>query len=177
MSPSPPYLHQTGANASANAGDSGSGVASQSCGPVDTSSAGDHTVTCTATDNAGNTSSETIHYTVKYKLLGFFPPASHSNWRLWRTVPVKVALADVNEVRITDAEAAALATAGRVTFSARGAQAPAPQAMKYDAAEDQLLMTWKLADQGTGPVTITVTVTYSGTTTTTTISESITITA
>jgi hypothetical protein len=52
------------ATASANATDSGSGIASSSCGDVDTSALGTFTVTCKATDNAGNTASDTATYSV-----------------------------------------------------------------------------------------------------------------
>ena len=43
-----------------------SGVASQSCGPVVTSTVGTFTVTCTATDVAGNTSTATATYNVVF---------------------------------------------------------------------------------------------------------------
>jgi hypothetical protein len=51
-------------SASANATDAGSGIASASCGPVDTSVYGDFTVTCTATDLAGNSASASASYSV-----------------------------------------------------------------------------------------------------------------
>jgi hypothetical protein len=52
------------ATASPNATDVGSGVATQSCGPVDTSAAGIHSVECEATDAAGNRATATATYTV-----------------------------------------------------------------------------------------------------------------
>jgi hypothetical protein len=52
------------ATAAANATDLLSGVASQSCDAVSTSSPGEHSVSCTATDGAGNTTSATASYTV-----------------------------------------------------------------------------------------------------------------
>ncbi|MEZ4860228.1 MAG: hypothetical protein R3C14_02925 [Caldilineaceae bacterium] len=42
-----------------------SGIATESCGALDTSTAGVKSVTCTATDNAGNTASATVNYTVE----------------------------------------------------------------------------------------------------------------
>jgi YVTN family beta-propeller protein len=177
FSPSTIYLGQTGVTASPNASDATSGVASSSCGSVDTSTAGDHTVTCTATDNAGNTASATVHYTVQYKVLGFMSPAPQSKWKAGQTVPIKIALTDVNGTPISDAEAQALASACRVTFSATGAQNLTAQCMKYDTTKQQFVYTWKLASSPTGADTITVTVTYPNTTTTTTITQSITITS
>jgi hypothetical protein len=175
LSPSPLYLHTTGATASPGASDDTSGVALQSCGAVDTGSAGDHTVLCTATDGAGNGNSATFHYTVEYKILGFFSPAPSSKWKTGQTVPIKIALADVNGVRISDPEAAGLLSpACSVTFSASGAQTLNPVCMKYDSANHQFIYTWKLGNQ-TGPETITATVTYAGTNTTTTTSLPITL--
>jgi hypothetical protein len=172
------YLNQTGVTASPNATDATSGVApSSSCGAIDTSSAGDHTVTCTATDNAGNTNTATVHYTVQYKVLGFSSPASGSSRKVGKAVPVNIAVGDVNGVQIPDAVAAGLASACEVNFSASGAQTLAPQCMKYNAPSHQFVFTWKLAKTGTGSETITVTVSYPGTSTTTTNSEPITITS
>ena len=65
VSPNPVVLNAT-ATASANASDAMSGVASQSCGPVVTSTVGTFTVTCTATDVAGNTSTATATYNVVF---------------------------------------------------------------------------------------------------------------
>ena len=50
--------------AAPNASDATSGVAAQSCATPDTSSAGAHTVTCSATDAAGNQATQTLGYTV-----------------------------------------------------------------------------------------------------------------
>jgi hypothetical protein len=177
VSPTTISLNQTGVTASANASDATSEVASSSCGAIDSSTAGDHTLTCKATDNAGNTDSKTVHYTVQYQILGFFPPVPGSKWKVGQTVPIKIALADVNGTRISDTAAAGLASACRVKFSATAAQNLASQCMKYDAGNHQFIYTWKLANTGTGTDTIKVTVSYPSTTTTTTKSESIMITS
>lgn len=63
VSPAKILLFASG-TASANAADALSGLASATCGPLDTSTAGTKTVTCTATDKAGNTASATATYTV-----------------------------------------------------------------------------------------------------------------
>jgi hypothetical protein len=131
-------------------------------------------VTCTATDNAGNTNSATIGYAVQYRLVGFFPPAPGSKWKRGQTVPIKVALADANGVRISDAEAAALLSPCRVKVSVTGAQTLAAKCMKYDAGGDQFIFNWKLGNAA-GAATITVTVSYPSTATTTSVSQSITI--
>jgi hypothetical protein len=172
------YLSQSGVTATPNATDATSGMDRQSCGTVDTSTAGDHTLTCGATDNAGNTTSVIVHYTVEYTILGFFSPASGPKWKIGQTVPVKIALADVSGVRIPDAEAAALLSGSpcRVAFSATGAQPKTAECMKYDPINHQFLYNWALAKKPTGTATITVTVGYPGTATTSTKSTTITIT-
>jgi len=60
-------LHQTGITAVPHATDASSGVPTQSCGAIATSAAGDHTVTCHATDNAGHLRGAVLHYTVGYR--------------------------------------------------------------------------------------------------------------
>ena len=52
------------ASASANATDALSGVVAQSCGSVNTSVSGVHSVSCSATDAAGNSASVAVSYTV-----------------------------------------------------------------------------------------------------------------
>jgi hypothetical protein len=61
--PSPILVGQS-ASASPNASDATSGIASSSCGPLDTSSRGDFSTTCSATDNAGNSRTVQLDYTV-----------------------------------------------------------------------------------------------------------------
>ena len=118
-----------------------------------------------------------VHYTVEYKILGFLSPVPGSKWKAGQTVPLKIALADANGVRIADTQAAALtATPCRVTFTATGAQPRTATCLKYDPATDQFLYTWALAKTPTGTAALTVTVTYPGTTTVSTKPEQITIT-
>jgi hypothetical protein len=168
-------LNQTGVTASANAADTTSGVASSSCDPVDTSTAGVHAISCTATDNAGNSNSASISYLVAYQIQGFFSPVPSSKWLAGQTIPVKIALGDADGLLVSDEEAIALAQACRVTFSATGVQRVAAQCMKYDPLMHQFVFTWKLGKSPTGPDTLQVTVSYAGTTSTTSLLETITI--
>ena len=73
VSPNPVSLGDE-AVASANASDADSGIASQSCNAIDTSSVGEHSVRCTATDNAGNTATTETTYRVVYDFKGFYYP-------------------------------------------------------------------------------------------------------
>lgn len=173
ISPATILLHAT-ATATPHASDATSGVSSQGCESPDTSTAGVHTLTCTATDNAGNSTTVFVAYVVEYRILGFFSPASNAKWKRSQTVPVKIALGDASGIRISDSEAQLLLSPTcRVTFVATGAQS-ASGCMKYDTAEHQFTYNWKLG-QTIGGVTISVQVVYVGTTTKTVLSEPITI--
>ncbi len=67
ISPNPPILGGS-ATATPNAADNLSGVASQSCEGVNTASVGAKTLTCAATDGAGNGNSVVVSYTVGYAI-------------------------------------------------------------------------------------------------------------
>lgn len=95
VTPNPVYLNGS-ATASANATDSGSGIATQSCGAVNTSTVGTKTVTCTATDLAGNTAVANAQYRVIYNFTGFFQPVDNpptvNQMNSGRAVPIKFRL-------------------------------------------------------------------------------------
>ena len=76
VSPNPVMLGGA-ATVTSGAADALSGLASQSCGTLDTGTVGTKSVTCTATDNAGNTSSATASYSVVYAWTGFFQPVDN----------------------------------------------------------------------------------------------------
>jgi CSLREA domain-containing protein len=108
ISPNPVYLNGT-ALASTGANDTGSGIASQSCGTISTNTVGTKTVTCTATDNAGNITTATTTYQVIYRFDGFLqpindtghsqvcsPPCPISIFKGGSTVPAKFQLKDAN---------------------------------------------------------------------------------
>ena len=59
-----PILRGGNYSASANASDATSGIASQSCGALDTSTLGGKSTNCAAIDNAGNSATATLAYTV-----------------------------------------------------------------------------------------------------------------
>ena len=110
VSPNPVLLHGA-AVASPNATDDNSGVASASCEPVDTSSVGLKTLTCTATDFAGNTASATVAYNVIYNFAGFKPPVGMppvvtppavNTAKAGQTIPLKWRIVDANGAPVTD---------------------------------------------------------------------------
>ena len=85
-----PVLLDGIATASANASDA-SGIASQSCDPVDASELGSFTVSCTATDNAGNTAEGIARYTVTANVVKLSPPTK-TQFKRGSMVPVKFQL-------------------------------------------------------------------------------------
>lgn len=108
VSPNPVILNGT-ATVTSGAADALSGLASQSCGTLVTNSVGSKSVTCTATDNAGNTNSATVTYKVIYRFDGFLQPindTAHTTYcgnpcvasifKGGSTVPVKFQLKDAN---------------------------------------------------------------------------------
>jgi hypothetical protein len=69
VSPNPVILNGS-ATINANASDGLSGLDLVNCGALDTSSVGSKSVTCTATDKAGNSNSATVNYSVQYTAAG-----------------------------------------------------------------------------------------------------------
>ena len=66
-----PLLNNPNVAGTANASDTVSGVASSSCAVANTSTIGLKTLTCTATDAAGNVGTNTVAYRVVYGFVGF----------------------------------------------------------------------------------------------------------
>src|SRR4029079_16574824 len=73
ISPATVLLHGS-ATATPHASDGTSGIATQGCGSVDTSIAGNYALDCTATDAAGNTTTVSVPYLVQYRILRFLSP-------------------------------------------------------------------------------------------------------
>ena len=157
----------------------GSGLAScvgpvSSGSPIDTSTSGQHAFTVTATDNAGNTSIKTVHYTVLDQIVPFFPQPSLTTWKAGNTMPVKVTIVDLFGLPISNAEAAnLLSPVCRIKFSAVGVQPVSPKCMTYSGF-GQFFFSWPVG-AATGSETFTITITYPNTGWTTTRSQTITI--
>jgi hypothetical protein len=104
VSPNPVILNGV-ANASPNASDNLSGIATASCNPVNTSTVGPHSVSCSATDNAGNTASADASYSVQYDFDGFFAPVDNiplvNAAKAGQAIPLKWRLIDANDQPIS----------------------------------------------------------------------------
>jgi cysteine-rich repeat protein len=125
VTPNSVLLGGTAPIASAGATDATSGVASSSCNngqPLDTSTVGSHTVTCTATDNAGNTNTGTATYVVGVAVSKLSPPTK-SQFKAGSTIPVKFQLTGANGQPISATLAAQLssACAAKVAFDGQPA--------------------------------------------------------
>jgi hypothetical protein len=101
---------------SPGAADALAGLGLSSCGALVTNTVGSKSVTCTATDNAGNTNNVTVSYNVIYRFDGFLQPindTAHSQvcgspcpvsaFKGGSTVPVKFQLKDANGMVVQSA--------------------------------------------------------------------------
>jgi hypothetical protein len=117
VDPNPVTLHGSAA-ATPGASDDVSGVVSQSCDAVDTSSVGAHTVACTATNGAGLITNANVPYQVNYRFDGFLQPINDtahtltcgspcpaSAFKGGSTVPVKFELRDADGLVVESATA------------------------------------------------------------------------
>jgi hypothetical protein len=92
--------------ANANSSDSPSGVDTSSCGPVDTSSVGSKSLSCSATDKAGNSANASLNYGVLYNAACNLGPGHQilqpinldgsSVFKQKSTVPAKFRVCDAN---------------------------------------------------------------------------------
>jgi hypothetical protein len=117
VSPNPVLLNGS-ATATANASDAttpGSGLASSSCDPVDTTAVGSKSVTCYAEDNAGNTNTANASYSVAYAFSGFFAPVDNptllNKAKAGQAIPLKWRLTDANGDPVTNLASVTLTVA------------------------------------------------------------------
>lgn len=114
-----PFLvNAVGITVSANPTDE-FGIESQFGGVVDTSSAGEKSVTCTALDIAGNSASVSVPYVVGYRAVNVLPLAG-TTFKRKASIPVSFQLADANGL-ISDQAAASLRPNIQVTFEGQPA--------------------------------------------------------
>ena len=155
VSPNPVQVNGS-ATATSGAADDLSGLASQSCGAVDTSTAGAKSVTCQATDNAGNSNTAAANYTVQavqsgFNFAGFFAPVDNLPMLNLATagsaIPVKFGLGGYQGLNIF--------APGHPASSQIACDVNAPgddieqtvnaggSSLSYDATTDRYSYTWK----------------------------------
>jgi len=134
-----PVLLNGAATADPGASDALSGLASASCPAVDTSTVGYHTITCTATDKAGNQASASVTYLVTYKFTGFFTPVDNppvqNTANSGQAIPLKWRITDANDVPVLNLTAA---TVTAVTVSCSLGSSP-DQLEEYTTGSSGLL--------------------------------------
>lgn len=130
-------LNGPGGSVSATVTDATSGeAASPVSGPAVVTSAGAQTIDLTGEDKAGNTTTESCAYIVAYKFLGFDELLPTEHRKAGSTISVKFMFGDANDVPISDAEAAALATACEVQIFFSGGD-PSPSCAGYKAGANR----------------------------------------
>jgi alpha-tubulin suppressor-like RCC1 family protein len=168
VSPNPVPLNGT-AIVTSGAADTGSGLASDSCGALDTSSAGTKSVTCTAIDNAGNTASALASYTVvdnsstTYNFTGFFAPVDNpgpgptyvfNQTNAGKAIPVRFSLNGYQGMNIFvagyPASQAVNCSSASAIDTVEETVAVGNSSLSYDAATDRYSYIWKTDKTWTG---------------------------
>ncbi|MFE5672941.1 FG-GAP-like repeat-containing protein [Agromyces sp. NPDC056523] len=147
VSPDPVPVGGT-AIATAGASDATSGVATSGCSAPSTGTLGVKTLSCTATDVAGNEAQGTVEYRVGFAFGGFQEPIPQMSYRAGSTVPVKFTLRDHTGALISDADAQALVAACLVRVTLDGVLQPG--CATYSARSDQFSYNVKIPKGMTG---------------------------
>ena len=103
------------ATATPNATDALSGVATSSCGTPTTASVGSKSVSCSATDNAGNSATASAAYSVAYQFVGFSGPVLGGGTlnvaKAGQNIPLKWRLLDAAGAPVTNLTTATVTAA------------------------------------------------------------------
>ena len=138
VAPNPVFLKGSAA-AAPNATDALSGVASSSCGTPNTATVGSKSVSCSATDNAGNSATAGAAYSVAYRFIGFsgnvLGGGALNLAKAGQNIPLKWRLLDAAGAPVTNLTSATvavanLACAGGTTAGALAAAATGGSALQ-----------------------------------------------
>lgn len=159
VSPNPVLLNGV-ATITFGAADALSGLALQSCGALDTSSVGSKSVTCRATDHAGNSNSASASYAVNYNFSGFLAPVNNAptvnTGKGGKTYPVKWQLTDANNAfisalravtSITYKSTSCIAFTGDAT-DALQTSTTGKSSLRYDSTANQYIYNWATPSAG-----------------------------
>jgi hypothetical protein len=138
--------------ATPNAFDATSGIASQICDPVNTSTTGSFTVNCVATDSAGNSGQAAVGYSVTgFQFTGFFQPVDNlpilNAAKAGASIPVRFSLNGNQGLDIFapghPASAAVPCGTSSVTSTIEETVNAGGSSLTYDAAADRYAYVWK----------------------------------
>lgn len=125
--------------------DATSGIASCDVPTIDTSSVGPGTVTVNAQDNAGNTNSLTLNYSVIYGCVdesGFKSPVPNTQYKIGRDVPLKFVACDFEGNSVSGVIAGAeykLSTGTEWTEATTKSKATTDNLFRYDPSAGQYI--------------------------------------
>lgn len=148
------------ATVTSGAADERSGLSVDGCGDLDTTTAGTRTITCSATDHAGNSNSASASYVVNYELSGFLAPVNDApvvnTGKAGRTYPVKWQLRDA-----VGGFVSSLAAVTAITYTATSCDAfsgdptaalatstTGGTSLRYDTTSNQYVYNWATPGQG-----------------------------
>jgi hypothetical protein len=135
-------VNAKGVTVSANASDE-TGIASQTAGAVNTATPGVKSVSCTATDMAGNSAAVNVSYVVGYALVNVKPVAG-ATFNKKASIPVSFQLQDANGL-LSDAAAAKLASKITITFDNKKFNG-----VKYDKKTNEFSLNLKISKVTSG---------------------------
>lgn len=153
-SASPFLVGATGITLIANATDA-FGIASVVSGTIDTSTPGNKLVSCTATDNAGNSYSVDVPYVVGYGVINAKPTAG-ATFKRTASIPVSFQLIDATGL-ISDQTAASLLSSISVQFAGQPSVA-----VKYNKKTKTFSVTLKTGRPAVGAYSVTIRINIGG---------------
>ncbi len=128
---------------------------------INTASVGSKSFTVTATDNAANSASRTVNYTVVYTFSGFQAPLSAGSFggvfKLGRTLPIKWQLTDATGAFIGTAVATTTLRVDSVLCTGQGDGTPpfdpgtsGSSGLRYDSTANQYIFNWQTTGLAAG---------------------------